>query len=185
MHPTGTVSLFREEAPSTRPDSSLLSSISFWLLNDNPSGSSKPSTPSEIKARKTATKCVKVRVVPRQCWFSKKTSVLFLMPVFFSVITLCSWLCVYLLPQECSPEQIISESKFLQPQSLLELMKTLTFCSRGPEDHVALGTAFQEETAVFFLELLVSVAMENKYVCVVCISLHVWLLCEASVSTLV
>ena len=56
----------------------------------------------------------------------------------------------------------MTESKFLRPQSLLELIKTLTFCSRSPEDHVALGTAFQEETAVFFLELLVSVAMENK-----------------------
>ena len=65
--------------------------------------------------------------------------------------------------QECHPEQLFSESKFLRPQSLLELIKTLTFASRGPEDHVALGTAFHEETAVFFLELLVSVAMENKY----------------------
>ena len=54
------MSLFREEAPSTRADSSLLSSLSFWLLNDGTSGASKPSTPSEIKARKTATKCVKV-----------------------------------------------------------------------------------------------------------------------------
>ena len=60
VHPTGTVSLYREEAPSTRADSSLLSSLSFWLLNDSPSGTSKPSTPSEIKARKVATKCVKV-----------------------------------------------------------------------------------------------------------------------------
>ena len=61
VHPTGSVSLFREEAPSTRADSSLLSSLSFWLLNDSASGASKPSTPSEIKARKTASKCVKVR----------------------------------------------------------------------------------------------------------------------------
>ena len=64
--------------------------------------------------------------------------------------------------QECRPEQIVTESKFLRPQSLMELIKTLTFCSRSPEDHVALGTAFQEETAVFFLELLVAVALENK-----------------------
>ena len=58
---------------------------------------------------------------------------------------------------------MFSESKFLRPHSLLELLKTLTFASRGPEDHASLGTAFHEETAVFFLELLVSVAMENKY----------------------
>ena len=67
------------------------------------------------------------------------------------------------LSQECRPEQLFSESKFLKPQSLLELIKTLTFASRGPEDHISLGTAFHEETAVFFLELLVLVAMENKY----------------------
>ena len=71
---------------------------------------------------------------------------------------------MYYLSQECRPEQLFTESKFLRPQSLLELIKTLTFCSRGPEDHVSLGTAFHEETAVFFLELLVTVAMENKYV---------------------
>ena len=56
------MSLFREEAPSTRADSSLLSSLSFWLLNDTQSGTTKPSTPSEIKTRKTAAKCVKVTI---------------------------------------------------------------------------------------------------------------------------
>ena len=61
VQPSGTVSLYREETPSTRADSSLLSSLSFWLnLNDGQSGASKPTTPSEIRARKIATKCVKV-----------------------------------------------------------------------------------------------------------------------------
>ena len=62
MHSSGTVSLYREETPSTRSDSSLLSHLSFWLLNDSQSGSNKPTTPSEIRARKIATKCVKVCV---------------------------------------------------------------------------------------------------------------------------
>ena len=64
-----------------------------------------------------------------------------------------------ILSEECHLEQLFLESKFMR---LLELIKTLTFCSRGPEDHVSLGTAFHEEMAMFFLELLVSVAMENK-----------------------
>ncbi len=41
-------------------------------------------------------------------------------------------------------------------------MKALTFASRGPDAHVSLGTTFDEDTAVFFMELLISVAMENK-----------------------
>jgi len=61
LHPSGSVSLFCEEAPSTRHDSSLLSSLyNYWLLSDGQSGSSKTLTPSEIKARKAAMKCVKV-----------------------------------------------------------------------------------------------------------------------------
>ena len=63
---------------------------------------------------------------------------------------------------ECHPQQLVSESKFLQPHALLELVKTLTFASRGADDHVALGTAFSEQTAVFFLELFIAVAMDNK-----------------------
>ena len=64
--------------------------------------------------------------------------------------------------QDCHPEQLFSESKFLRQDSLLELTKALTFASRGPEHHQTLGTLFEEDSAVFFLELLVSVALENK-----------------------
>ena len=72
------------------------------------------------------------------------------------------WFLLY--SQECCPQQLVSESKFLQPHALLELVKTLTFASRGADDHVALGTAFSEQTAVFFLELLIAVAMDNMQV---------------------
>jgi len=119
LHPEGKVSLFREETP-VRTDSSLLSSLYFYWVSNDQSG--KVLTPSEIRARKTALKCVK----------------------------------------ECHPEQLFSESKFLRQDSLLELMKALTFASRGPEHHQTLGTLFDEDSAVFFLELLVSVALENK-----------------------
>ena len=64
--------------------------------------------------------------------------------------------------QDCHPEQLFSESKFLCQDSLLELTKALTFGSRGPEHHQTLGTLCDEDSAVFFLELLVSVALENK-----------------------
>ena len=43
-------------------------------------------------------------------------------------------------------------------------MKALTFASRGPDAHQSLGTQFDEDSAVFFMELLVTVAMENKLV---------------------
>ena len=47
-------------------------------------------------------------------------------------------------------------------EGLRELLKALVFASRGPEAHITLGTVFDEDSAIFFLELLVSVALENK-----------------------
>ncbi|XP_064404547.1 Golgi-specific brefeldin A-resistance guanine nucleotide exchange factor 1-like isoform X2 [Halichondria panicea] len=64
--------------------------------------------------------------------------------------------------QDCHPEQLFTESKFLRSDSLLELVKALSFASRGPEHHHSLGTVFDEEAAVFFVEQLVIVAVENK-----------------------
>ena len=57
LHPEGKVSLFREETP-VRTDSTLLSSLYFYWVSNDQSG--KVLTPSEIRARKTALKCVKV-----------------------------------------------------------------------------------------------------------------------------
>ena len=58
LHPEGKVSLFREETP-VRTDSSLLSSLYFYWVSSDQSG--KALTPSEIRARKTALKCIKVQ----------------------------------------------------------------------------------------------------------------------------
>jgi hypothetical protein len=44
----------------------------------------------------------------------------------------------------------------------LELVKALVFASRGPDQHQSLGTLFDQDTAVFFMERLVTVAIENK-----------------------
>ena len=64
--------------------------------------------------------------------------------------------------QECHPEYLFTESKFLRSDALLELVKALTFASRSPDQHESLGTTFDEDSAVFFMEQLVTVAMENK-----------------------
>ena len=58
LHPEGKVSLFCEETP-VQTDSSLLSSLYFYWVSNDQSG--KALTPSEIRARKTALKCIKVQ----------------------------------------------------------------------------------------------------------------------------
>ena len=68
------------------------------------------------------------------------------------------------LAQECHPEYLFTESKFLCSDALLELIKALTFASRSPDQHETLGTTFDEDSALFFMEQLVTVAMENKLV---------------------
>ena len=62
---------------------------------------------------------------------------------------------------ECKPDQLISESKFLQEQSLLELVKALRFASQGPEARLGEGV-FDQDLAVFNLELLIQVAIQNR-----------------------
>lgn len=64
--------------------------------------------------------------------------------------------------KECHPEFLVTESKFLRIDSLLELIKALTFGSRGATAHDALGTHYEEDTAVFFLELLIKVVIQNR-----------------------
>ena len=62
---------------------------------------------------------------------------------------------------ECKPEQLISESKFLQEDSLLELVKALRFASQGPEARLGEGV-FEQDLAVFNLEILIQVAIQNR-----------------------
>ena len=52
----------------------------------------------------------------------------------------------------------------LRSDALLELVKALTFAPRSPDQHETLGTTFDEDSAVFFMNQLVTVAMENKLV---------------------
>ncbi|KAK9505516.1 hypothetical protein O3M35_009555 [Rhynocoris fuscipes] len=64
--------------------------------------------------------------------------------------------------RECHLEQLITESKFLRLDSLQFFIKALVSASYGPEGHVSLGSSFSEDTAVFFLELLLKVVIQNR-----------------------
>ncbi|XP_062518371.1 Golgi-specific brefeldin A-resistance guanine nucleotide exchange factor 1-like isoform X2 [Corticium candelabrum] len=64
--------------------------------------------------------------------------------------------------QDCHPEALFAESKFLMEDSLMELVKALAFASHGPDTHQSLGTQFDEEGAVFNLELLLKVVVQNR-----------------------
>ncbi|XP_051945583.1 Golgi-specific brefeldin A-resistance guanine nucleotide exchange factor 1-like isoform X5 [Xyrauchen texanus] len=58
--------------------------------------------------------------------------------------------------KQCNPEKLITESKFLQLESLQELMKTLI--SVTPDEE----TMYDEEDAAFCLEMLLRIILENR-----------------------
>ncbi|PIK45931.1 putative golgi-specific brefeldin A-resistance guanine nucleotide exchange factor 1 isoform X2 [Apostichopus japonicus] len=62
--------------------------------------------------------------------------------------------------EDCQPELLITESKFLRLESLQELVKALCFASL--QDSESLGAALDEEAAVFNLEMLISLVLENR-----------------------
>lgn len=59
--------------------------------------------------------------------------------------------------RDCHPELLITESKFLRPESLNELMKVLIYNSSVDNQE-----SYEEEAAVFFLELLIRVVLQNR-----------------------
>jgi len=63
---------------------------------------------------------------------------------------------------ELQPENIVTESKFLRLDSLHELVKTLIMASRSAEIHESLGTHYSEESAVFYLEVLFRIVVQNR-----------------------
>lgn len=58
-------------------------------------------------------------------------------------------------------DHLISDSKRLEQGAFLEMVKTLVKFSRGP-DAEQLGCDYNESVAVFFLELLINVIVQNK-----------------------
>lgn len=64
--------------------------------------------------------------------------------------------------KEINLEQVVTESKFLQIESLLHLIDALINFSKGPDGHQSLGTGYNEHITVFFLELLLKVVIQNR-----------------------
>ncbi|XP_075389860.1 Golgi-specific brefeldin A-resistance guanine nucleotide exchange factor 1 isoform X3 [Tenrec ecaudatus] len=115
VDPNGKIALQREETPSNRGESTVLSFVS-WLTLSGPEQSSMrgPSTENQ-EAKRVALDCIK----------------------------------------QCDPEKMITESKFLQLESLQELMKALV--SVTPDEET-----YDEEDAAFCLEMLLRIVLENR-----------------------
>ncbi|XP_055542001.1 Golgi-specific brefeldin A-resistance guanine nucleotide exchange factor 1 isoform X2 [Wyeomyia smithii] len=64
--------------------------------------------------------------------------------------------------KECQIEQIVNESKFLQFESLVELVNNLLGMMKPPESHKSVGLPYAENTVVFLLELLVKILIQNR-----------------------
>ncbi|XP_061693905.1 Golgi-specific brefeldin A-resistance guanine nucleotide exchange factor 1 isoform X2 [Syngnathoides biaculeatus] len=115
LEPNGKISLQREETPSHRGESAVLSFVNWLTLSGaEQSGLRGPSMENQ-EAKQAAILCIK----------------------------------------QCDPEKMITESKFLQLESLQELMKALI--SVTPDDET-----YDEEDAAFCLEMLLRIVMENR-----------------------
>ncbi|MCO5586486.1 hypothetical protein L7F22_040426 [Adiantum nelumboides] len=62
--------------------------------------------------------------------------------------------------EACRIDSIITESKFLQAESLLQLVRALMWAAGRPQK--AGGSPEDEDTAVFCLDLLIAVALNNR-----------------------
>ncbi|XP_044276109.1 Golgi-specific brefeldin A-resistance guanine nucleotide exchange factor 1 isoform X3 [Varanus komodoensis] len=115
VDPNGKISLQREETPSNRGESTVLSFVSWLTLSGTEqSGMRGPSTESQ-EAKRMALEVIKL----------------------------------------CDPEKLITESKFLQLESLQELMKALI--SVTPDEET-----YDEEDCAFCLEMLLRIVLENR-----------------------
>ncbi|XP_068423605.1 Golgi-specific brefeldin A-resistance guanine nucleotide exchange factor 1 isoform X3 [Clinocottus analis] len=115
VEPNGKISLQREETPSNRGESAVLSFVNWLTLSGaEQSGLRGPSTENQ-EAKQAAVLCIK----------------------------------------QCDPEKLITESKFLQLESLQDLMKALI--SVTPDEET-----YDEEDAAFCLEMLLRIILENR-----------------------
>ncbi|KAJ9591988.1 hypothetical protein L9F63_001500, partial [Diploptera punctata] len=120
IEPSGRICLMREEAPSQKIETGLLSSLySYIALASEPSTQKMPS-PEDQEHIQRAHACVK----------------------------------------ECHLEHLINESKFLRIDSLQELVKFQNV--KFYESHISSGMTYDEDAAVFFLELLLKVVIQNR-----------------------
>lgn len=64
--------------------------------------------------------------------------------------------------KECQIDQIISESKFLQFESLQELVKCILLLIKSPDGHKSIGIPYAEDTVVFLFEILIKIIIQNR-----------------------
>uniref|UniRef100_A0A3Q3JAW5 Golgi-specific brefeldin A-resistance guanine nucleotide exchange factor 1 n=1 Tax=Monopterus albus TaxID=43700 RepID=A0A3Q3JAW5_MONAL len=122
VEPNGKISLQREEMPSNRGESAVLSFVNWLTLSGaEQSGLRGPSTENQ-EAKQAAILCIK----------------------------------------QCDPEKLITESKFLQLESLQELMKALILVTPDEE-------TYDEEDAAFCLEMLLRIVLQNRRDRVACV----------------
>ncbi|KAJ8014165.1 hypothetical protein DPEC_G00037410 [Dallia pectoralis] len=115
VEPNGKISLQREETPSNRGESAVLSFVNWLTLSGAEQSGQRGPTTENQEAKQAAMLCIK----------------------------------------QCDPEKLITESKFLQLESLQELMKALI--SVTPDEET-----YDEEDAAFCLEMLLRIVMENR-----------------------
>ncbi|XP_031246394.1 Golgi-specific brefeldin A-resistance guanine nucleotide exchange factor 1 isoform X7 [Mastomys coucha] len=115
VDPNGKISLQREETPSNRGESTVLSFVSWLTLSGTEQSSVRGPSTENQEAKRAALDCIK----------------------------------------QCDPEKMITESKFLQLESLQELMKALV--SVTPDEET-----YDEEDAAFCLEMLLRIVLENR-----------------------
>ncbi|XP_069096639.1 Golgi-specific brefeldin A-resistance guanine nucleotide exchange factor 1 isoform X1 [Pleurodeles waltl] len=115
VDPDGKISLQREETPSSRGESTVLSFVSWLTLSATEQSSLRGASSENLEAKRLAMDCIKL----------------------------------------CDPEKLITESKFLQLESMQELMKALI--SVTPDEET-----YDEDDATFCLEMILRIALENR-----------------------
>uniref|UniRef100_A0A8C5WLP4 Golgi-specific brefeldin A-resistance guanine nucleotide exchange factor 1 n=1 Tax=Leptobrachium leishanense TaxID=445787 RepID=A0A8C5WLP4_9ANUR len=115
VDPNGKISLQREEMPTNRGESTVLSFVSWFTLSGTEQSSLRGPSTENQETKKMVLECIKL----------------------------------------CDPEKLITESKFLQLESLQELMKALI--SVTPDEET-----YDEEDAAFCLEMLLRIVLENR-----------------------
>lgn len=64
--------------------------------------------------------------------------------------------------KECQLDQMIQESKFVQLESLQELLKQVLGSVKAPNAHKSIGMPYAEDIVVFWMEFLVKIVIYNR-----------------------
>ncbi|KAH8386199.1 hypothetical protein KR200_001021 [Drosophila serrata] len=64
--------------------------------------------------------------------------------------------------KECQLDQMLQESKFVQLESLQELLKCVLSLLKAPQGHKSIGLPYAEDQTVFWMEFLVKIVVHNR-----------------------